>query len=74
MSRFYIRREPGPRETLGAGLVAVGAALGVAAVSFYLTRILLSRDVLQPLPGEDGDGPGKGSGVVGGADSRGSST
>jgi len=74
MSRFYIRKDPGPRETLGAGLVAAGAALGVAAVSFYLTRILRSREVIPPLPGEARDGSGKGSGVVEGIDSRGNST
>lgn len=64
MSRFYLRRTPGPRETVGAALVATGAALGVAAISFYLTRILLSRDVLEPpRESERGRNLGPGRGV-----------
>ena len=43
MSRFYIHREPGPRETLGALAVAVS----VGAVSFYFVRMLLAREGLE---------------------------
>ena len=43
MTRFYVRREPGPRETLGALAVAVS----VGAVSFYFVRMLLARDALE---------------------------
>ncbi len=46
MTRFYIRREPGPRETLGA----LAVALGVGAASFYLVRLLLARDGLESEP------------------------
>jgi hypothetical protein len=60
MSRFYRRRPPGPRENLGAALVATGLALGVATVSFYLVRTFLSREALEPLPrpaGKSDSGP-----------------
>lgn len=43
MSRHWIRRPPRWKETLAAGLLATG----VAAASFYLTRVLLARE---PLP------------------------
>lgn len=43
MTRFYVRREPGPRETLGALAVAVS----VGAVSFYFVRMLLAREGLE---------------------------
>jgi hypothetical protein len=62
MNRLYLRTTPGPRETVAAALVATGAALGVAAISFYLTRILLSREILEPIrggrrgPKEEGEG------------------
>ena len=46
MTRFYVRREPGPRETLGALAVAVG----VGAVSFYLVRMLLAREGIESEP------------------------
>lgn len=48
MTRHYRRRRPGTRETIKAAAVAAGAAAGVAAVTFYLTRVFLSRE---PLPG-----------------------
>ena len=50
MSPYYVRRTPGLRENLEAGLVAAGVALGVGAVSFYLLRLLLAREPLEPLP------------------------
>lgn len=50
MSRHWIRRPPRWKETLGAGLLATG----VAAVSFYLTRMLLAREPLpEPSPKEE---------------------
>jgi hypothetical protein len=50
MSRYYRRTTPGLRENLGAGLVAIGMAAGVAAASFYLVRLFLAREPLEPLP------------------------
>jgi hypothetical protein len=52
LTRFYRRKKPGPREDLGAGLVAFGLAAGVAAVSFYLVRLFLAREPMEEL--EDG--------------------
>jgi hypothetical protein len=49
MSRYYRMKEPGRRENLRAGLVAGGVAAAVAAVSFYLTRLFVSREPLEPL-------------------------
>ncbi len=43
MTRFYVHREPGPRETLGA----LAVALGVGAVSFYFVRMFLAREGLE---------------------------
>ena len=43
MTRFYVRREPGPQETLGA----LAVALGMSAVSFYFVRMLLAREGLE---------------------------
>ena len=37
MSRFYLRRDLGPRENLGA----LAAALGVGVVTFYCLRLVL---------------------------------
>jgi len=50
MSRYYRRTTPGPRENLGAGLFALGLGAGVAAVTFYLARLLLARERLEPAP------------------------
>ena len=49
MTRYYRRKETGRKENLGAGLVAAGLATTVAAVSFYLVRIFLSREPLDPI-------------------------
>ena len=56
MTRFYVHREPGLRETLGA----LAVALGVGAVSFHCVRMLLAREGLEreapkraPLAGAD---------------------
>lgn len=46
MSVYYRRRSPGTRVNLGAGLLALGAATGVAAVTFYLVRLFLAREPL----------------------------
>ena len=43
MTRLYVHREPGPRETLGA----LAVALAVGAVSFYCVRMLLAREGLE---------------------------
>jgi hypothetical protein len=43
VSRFYLRRDPGSKETLGA----MAVALGVGAVSFYFVRNLLAREGLE---------------------------
>ena len=57
MSRYYRMKKPGPTENLRAGLVAGGVAAAVAAVSFYLTRVLMSREALEPLDSRDLSGP-----------------
>ena len=43
MTRFYVKREAGIRETVSA----LAVALGVGGLSFYLTRMLLARDDLE---------------------------
>ncbi len=50
MSRFFLRRTPGVEENLAAGIVAAGLAAGVAALSFYLVRLYLAREPMEPLP------------------------
>jgi hypothetical protein len=40
MSRVYVRREGGRRETLGALAISIGAALA----SFYIAKLLLTRE------------------------------
>jgi hypothetical protein len=55
MSRYYRRTTPGLRENLEAGMVAAGLAVGVGALTFYLVRLFLAREPLDPLP------PAKGS-------------
>ncbi len=47
MTRFFAPRKAGPRETRGALAVALGVALGVGGLSFYLVRMLLARDSLE---------------------------
>ena len=43
MTRFYVKREAGIRETVSA----LAVALSVGGLSFYLTRMLLARDDLE---------------------------
>jgi hypothetical protein len=46
MSPYYRRKKPGYQENTGAALAALGVAAGVAGVTFYLVRLLLSREPL----------------------------
>jgi len=73
MSLFYRRTTPGTRENWGAGLVAAGLGLGVASISFYLVRIFLSREALEPLEplSEHKSGPGDERPSVTGAEADG---
>ncbi len=55
MTRFYVQREAGIRETVSA----LAVALGVGGLSFYLVRMFLARDRLEteaptPLESEPG--------------------
>ena len=60
MSRYYRRTKPGLGENLRAGLVAGGVAATVAAVSFYVVRLFLAREPLDPLsPTVSGEGSAK---------------
>ena len=43
MSRFYVQREAGTRDTLAA----LALAIGVGGLSYYLVRMLLARDELE---------------------------
>jgi len=46
MSAPWIRRPPEARDTAAAFVLAGVAAVGVGAVTFYLTRLLLAREPL----------------------------
>jgi hypothetical protein len=75
VTRFYRRTTPGLRENLAAGLVAAGLAAGVAAVSFYLVRLFLAREPLDPrspgLPGSAAELPPAGEAGTGEREGRG---
>ncbi len=43
MTRFYVEREAGTRENVGA----LAVTLGVAAVTFYLVRAFLAREPVE---------------------------
>jgi len=49
MSRYFRRTEPRAGENIRAGLVAGAVAGSVAVVSFYLVRLFLAREPLEPL-------------------------
>lgn len=49
----YRRRRLRFEEDLAAAAVSLAVGAGVAAVTFYLTRILLSRDDMLEGPGRD---------------------
>ncbi len=56
MTRFYVQREAGIRQTVGA--LAVG--LGIGGLSFYLARMLLARgDLESKAPPQVAGGPGR---------------
>lgn len=46
MTRYHRRRRPECRETVTAAALAAGVAVGVGAVTFYLTRLFLAREPL----------------------------
>jgi hypothetical protein len=55
MTRFYVQREAGVRETVGA----LAVALSVGSLSFYLVRMLLARESVESkappqIPGDPG--------------------
>jgi hypothetical protein len=50
MSRYYRRIEGGRKTSIQAGLVAGGIAAAVGAVSYYMVRLILSREPLGPVP------------------------
>lgn len=48
-TRYFRRVDPGREENLKAGLLAGIVGASVATLSFYLVRLLLSRERLEPL-------------------------
>ncbi len=46
MTRFYVPRKAGARETMAA----LAVALSVGGLSFYLVRMLLAREGLESTP------------------------
>jgi len=68
MTVYYRRTTPGPRENLGAGMAALGLGAGVAAVTFYLVRILLAREPFSSGP-PAGGGSGEDRKLAGGTHS-----
>lgn len=48
MSVGYRRRSPSRRDDVGAAAVSILVGAGAAAVTFYLTRLFLSRESLGP--------------------------
>ena len=56
MTRFYVPREAGIRETVSA----LAVALAVGGLSFYLARMLLAREILESkAPPHVAGGPGR---------------
>ena len=69
MSVHFRRRPPSPAEEVGAAAFAVLVGAGAAAVTWYVTRRLLSRERLDPdgrdaLPEERSDTPRLTSGTA----------
>lgn len=62
MTRYYSRKTPGRMENLKAALVAGGISAAVAAVTFYLVRLTLSREplVAKALPSANSGAAGSG--------------
>jgi hypothetical protein len=50
----WLRREPGRREQAVALGVALGAAVAVAGVAFYLTRLFHSREEIERADDREG--------------------
>jgi hypothetical protein len=50
MTRVYARREGDRKEKLGALAISLGMSVGVAAVSYYVARLFLSRDAVELEP------------------------
>lgn len=48
-TRYFRRADPGTEENLKAGLFAGIVGASVASLSFYLVRLLLSRERMEPL-------------------------
>lgn len=47
MTRAYVATRPGRTENLRAAAVALCVAGGIGAIVFYLTRVVLAREVLE---------------------------
>ena len=63
MTRYLRRRRPEPGDTLKAAALALGVGVSAAAATFYVGRLLLTREVLGH--GRDGGSRGKGVGTDG---------
>jgi len=50
MNQVYVRRRPSTKETAMAAVVAIGLGTVIGAATYYLTRALLARDSVTPLP------------------------
>jgi hypothetical protein len=57
MTRVYARREGDRKEKLGALAISLGMSVGVAAVSYYVARLFLSRDAIELEPPTPMDTP-----------------
>lgn len=56
MTRFYVPRKAGVRETVSA----LAVALGVGGLAFYLVRMLLAREHLESTaPQREAPNPGR---------------
>ena len=48
MRRRFVRVPPERKDTVAAAIVSGAVAAAVGAVTFYLTRVFLTREVLEP--------------------------